>query len=206
MACSSNGCFNRRGDDGTARAGTLPKSARVDDRKYAGPKHLRIVRMITQRSSLAIHGGAPAATCSWPAWPVWDDAERTKLLNVLESGQWWYGEQVKQFERDYAAFHHVSHGVSCTNGTAAIEMALRALGVVAGDEVVVPAYTFIATASAVITVGAIPVFADIEEDTLCLDPADVERKITSRTKAIIPVHVAGRFANMTALSAIARKG
>jgi dTDP-4-amino-4,6-dideoxygalactose transaminase len=134
---------------------------------------------------------------------VWDDAERSALLDVLESGKWWYGEQVRRFEQEYAAFHDVRHGVSCTNGTAAIEMALRAIGIVAGDEVIVPAYTFIATASAVITVGAMPIFADILPDTLCIDPQDVRRKITPRTKAVIPVHVGGRFADLDVISAIA---
>src|SRR3954466_1946841 len=109
---------------------------------------------------LALHGGTPVTNREWPAWPVWDDAERRGLLEVLESGKWWYGDRVREFEEAYAAFHHVKHGVTCTNGTAAIEAALRAIGVVAGDEVIVPSYTFVATASAVVTAGAVPVFAD----------------------------------------------
>jgi len=161
--------------------------------------------MIESMSRLAIHGGAPAAKCEWPRWPIWDDTERRALLEVLESGQWWYGEQVRRFEETYAAFHHVKYGVSCTNGTTAIEAGLRAIGVLPGDEVIVPAYTFVATASAVVTVGAIPVFADIEPDTLCIDFRDAQCKVTPRTRAIIPVHVAGRFADMAALSALAAK-
>jgi dTDP-4-amino-4,6-dideoxygalactose transaminase len=161
--------------------------------------------MITRKSSLALLGGSPAAKREWPAWPVWDDTERAALLGVLESGKWWFGERIKQFEQAFAHFHNVRFGVSCTNGTAAIEIGLRALGIVRGDEVIVPPYTFIATASAVVTVGAIPIFADVEPDTLCLDPKDVERKITPRTKAIIPVHVAGRFADMDGLSRVAQK-
>src|SRR4051795_9175603 len=156
-------------------------------------------------SKLALLGGTPAANREWPAWPVWDDAERRGLAEVLESGKWWYGERVREFEEAFAAFHKVRYGVSCTNGTTAIEAGLRAIGVVPGDEVIVPPYSFIATASAVVTVGAVPVFADIEPDTLCLDPADVERKITPRTKAIIPVHMAGQFADMARLSSIAAK-
>lgn len=154
---------------------------------------------------LALLGGEKACDIAWPKWPVHDAAEESMLLDVLRSGQWWYGEKVRQFEREYAAFQGAAYGVSCTNGTTAIEMGLRALGVVPGDEVIVPPYTFIATASAVVTIGAVPVFADIEPDTLCLDPADVERKITTRTRAVIPVHVSGRFADMDRINELAKK-
>jgi len=157
------------------------------------------------KEKLALHGGAPSANRNWPTWPLWDDTERRGLQEVLESGNWWFGERIRQFEAAYAGFHHVRYGVSCMNGTVAIEAALRAVGVVPGDEVIVPAYSFVATASAVVTVGALPVFADIEPDTLCIDPQDVERKVTSRTKAIIPVYVAGRFADMAALMNIAER-
>jgi dTDP-4-amino-4,6-dideoxygalactose transaminase len=153
---------------------------------------------------LALNGGSPACQVTWPTWPIFDDSERRALLGVLDSGKWWFGEKVREFEAAYAAFQGAKFGVSCTNGTTAIEMALRALGIVEGDEVIVPPYSFIATASAVVTVGAIPVFADIEPTTLCLDPADVQNKITSRTKAIIPVHVAGYVADMDRLNAIAK--
>jgi len=136
---------------------------------------------------------------------VHDAAERRELQEVLESGKWWYGEKVRRFEAEFAAFQGARYGVTATNGTTAIEMALKGLGVVEGDEVIVPPYTFIATASAVVTVGAIPVFADILPESLCLDPADAERKITARTKAIIPVHVAGYVADVDRLNAIARQ-
>lgn len=127
------------------------------------------------------------------------------MAETLNSGQWWFGEKVKKFETEFAKFQGSAFAVSCTNGTTAIEMALRGVGVVEGDEVIVPPYTFIATASAVVTIGAIPVFADIRPDTLCLDAQDVERKITSRTKAVIPVHVAGYMADMEQLNALAQK-
>jgi dTDP-4-amino-4,6-dideoxygalactose transaminase len=157
------------------------------------------------RRSLASNGGPPACNVRWPRWPVWDEPERCQLLEVLESGKWWYGEKVKQFEAAFAAFQGARYGVTATNGTTAIEMGLRGLGVGEGDEVIVPPYTFIATATAVVTVGAIPVFADIQPGTLCLDPDDVERKIGPRTKAVIPVHVAGYVADMDRLSALARE-
>ena len=144
-------------------------------------------------------------TCDarWPTWPIHDESEKTALLEVLKSGKWWFGEKVEQFEAEYAAFQGARYAVTCTNGTTAIEMGLRALGVVEGDEVIVPCYSFIATASAVVTIGAIPVFADICHDTFCIDPADVEAKVTSRTKAIVPVHVSGLIADMDRINAIA---
>jgi dTDP-4-amino-4,6-dideoxygalactose transaminase len=159
----------------------------------------------TDSLKLALLGGVPACPVDWAAWPVFDDTERRLLLEVLESGRWWFGEKVRQFEAAFASFQGARFAVSCTNGTAALEMALRALGVVPGDEVILPPYSFIATASAVVIVGAIPVFADIQGDTLCLDPADVERKITSRTKAVLPVHVGGRVADMESLNALAHR-
>lgn len=159
----------------------------------------------TTSERLALLGGNPACDFAWPTWPIHDTTEESALLEVLRSGQWWYGEQVRRFEHEFALFQGAAYGVSCTNGTTAIEMGLRALGVVPGDEVIVPPYTFIATATAVVTVGAIPVFADIDPTTLCLDPDDAARKITARTRAIIPVHVAGRFADMQRINALAAK-
>jgi dTDP-4-amino-4,6-dideoxygalactose transaminase len=162
-------------------------------------------RPVSSSDRLTLLGGEAACNFSWPAWPIHDETEEAQLLEVLRSGAWWFGEKVRQFEREFAAFQGAKYSVSCTNGTTAIEMALRALGVVPGDEVIVPPYTFIATASAVVTVGAVPVFADIDPETLCIDPADAARKITSRTRAIIPVHVAGRFADMERINTLAKK-
>lgn len=158
-----------------------------------------------QSTRLALRGGPRTCDFAWPTWPIHDHTEEAALLEVLRSGKWWFGERVRQFESQFAAFQGARQAVTCTNGTTAIEMALRGLGVVAGDEVIVPPYTFIATASAVVTVGAVPIFADILPDTLCLDPADVANKITPRTKAVIPVHVAGRIADMDRLKALAEQ-
>ncbi len=159
----------------------------------------------TQHGVLALRGGPKACDFDWPSWPVHDESEEAALLQVLRSGKWWFGERVKQFERKFAEFQGAQHSVTCTNGTTALEMGLRALGVVEGDEVIVPCYSFIATATAVVTIGAIPVFADIRPDTLCIDPDDVAKKITERTSAIIPVHVAGRIADMTGINQIAKQ-
>lgn len=153
-------------------------------------------------AELAINGGKRACDLTWPSWPIWDDEERKALNNVLESGQWSYGERVHEFEAKFAEFQGAKFGVTCTSGTTALEVALLALGVGAGDEVIVPSYTAVATASAVLRVNAIPVFADILPWTLCIDHDDVERKITDRTKAIIPVHLAGYVADMDRLREI----
>jgi dTDP-4-amino-4,6-dideoxygalactose transaminase len=156
-------------------------------------------------AKLALLGGEAECRRAWPDWPVWGDEERAGLLGVLESGKWWYGPRVAEFEAKFAAFQDARFGVTTSSGTTALETCLRALRVGAGDEVVVPAYTFIATASAVVNVGARPVFADVLPDTLCMDPADAERKLTPRTRAIMPVHLAGHVADMDALVRLARR-
>ncbi|PIU51342.1 aminotransferase DegT [Candidatus Desantisbacteria bacterium CG07_land_8_20_14_0_80_39_15] len=142
---------------------------------------------------------------AFPSWPVFGEEERKNLLEVFESGKWWYGEKVKEFEKKYAEFQDTKFGVTCTNGTAALEISLLACGIGAGDEVIIPPYTFMATASAVLKVNAIPVFADIDLDTSNIDSSDVEKKITKNTKAIIPVHFAGLPCDMDALNKIAKK-
>jgi len=159
-----------------------------------------------QTSTLALLGGSPVRgpETSWPAWPVYDDVERQALLEVLQSGKWFYGERVARFERDFAAFQDAKFGVSCNSGTAAIELVLQALGIGVGDEVIIPPYTFVATASAVLRVGATPVFADID-DTWCLDPASAEAAITPHTKALMPVHFGGRICDMDRMHAIGRQ-
>jgi dTDP-4-amino-4,6-dideoxygalactose transaminase len=136
---------------------------------------------------------------------MWDARERDGLLDALESGEWWYGKRVKQFEAEFAAFQDARFGVTASSGTIALETMLQALDIGPGDEVIVPPYTFIATASAVLRVGAIPVFADIEADTWCLDPNDVLRKITARTKAIMPVHFSGRIVDMDLYNEMGRQ-
>ena len=138
-------------------------------------------------------------------WPVFDDAERTALNEVLESGVWGgYSPKVKEFEQAFAAFHETRYAASASNGTVTLEAALQAAGIVAGDEVIVPPITFVATAAAVLRVGATPVFADIGRD-YNLDPASTAEAISPRTRAIIVVHFAGRPADMDALNTLAAK-
>ncbi len=158
-------------------------------------------------AKLAVNGGTPVRTAPFPAWPVFDERELDALKSVLYSGKWGCtsGTQVKEFEQQFAQFCGAEYGICMTSGTSALETALWAVGVEAGDEVIVPPYTFIATASAVCMVGGIPVFVDIEPGTFNLDPKQIVAAITERTKAIVPVHIGGRPADMDAITEIAAK-
>jgi dTDP-4-amino-4,6-dideoxygalactose transaminase len=128
-------------------------------------------------------------------------------MQVLKSRVWWrtLGTRTLEFERKFASYHQAKHGIAVTNGTAALEVVLAALGVGPSDEVIVPDFTFIATASAVLAAGALPVLVDVTSDTYCLDPTLVEERITDRTKAIIAVHMGGHPADLDRLPGIARR-
>lgn len=155
-------------------------------------------------SLLALLGGRPVRDRPFASWPIFDDAERAALNQVLESGVWGgYSPAVQQFEASFAKQHDCRFGVSTCNGTLSLEAALHALGIGANDEVIVPPITFVATATAVLRVGAIPVFADIDSRSYNLDPAQVDRSITKRTRAIIPVHFGGHPADLDALISLA---
>jgi dTDP-4-amino-4,6-dideoxygalactose transaminase len=127
-----------------------------------------------------------------------------RFAAVLESGRFIFGPEVDAFEREAAAYLGVPHAIGVANGTDALVLALEAMGIGRGDEVVCPAFTFYATAEAIVRVGATPVFADIDPVTLNLDPAAVSAVVTDRTKAIIPVHLFGRPAPLDELAALGR--
>lgn len=156
---------------------------------------------------LAILGGTPLKQNPFPNWPQYDQQEEKALMDVLHSGVWWRtpGTRTLQFEQDFARYHQVNHGVACTNGTAALEIAVAALGIGSGDEVIVPDFTFVATASAVLANGAMPVMVDVDPDTFNINPDLVEKAITSRTKAVICVHLGGMPCDMDRLLEIAKK-
>ncbi len=138
------------------------------------------------------------------AKPIIGDEERAAVDAVLRSGMLAQGAEVAEFEKEFSAELLDGRPVVAVNsGTAGLHLGLLAAGVGPGDEVIVPSFTFAATANSVALTGATPVFADIELDQFCLDPADVARKVTERTKGIMPVHLYGHPANMTALAAIA---
>ena len=126
------------------------------------------------------------------------------VAQVLQQGQFVLGPQVSAFEQEAAAYLGTEYAVGVASGTDALVLALRALGIGPGDEVIVPAYTFFATAEAVLLIGAVPVYVDIDADTYCLDVRHVAQRITARTRAIIPVHLYGHPADMTPLLELAR--
>lgn len=139
-----------------------------------------------------------------PEWPISGEREIELLREVLDSGRWGgHSDLVKRFEREFAAFTQCTHAVSAMNGTVTLEMALSAAGVGAGDEVIVPAISFISTAMAVSRVGATPVFVDIEPLSFNMDPDCAAAAITSRTKAMIPVHFGAAIADMDRLRPLA---
>ena len=156
---------------------------------------------------LAVNGGSPVRTRPFPTWPVFDRSEEEALLDVLRSGRWGRldGSHVAAFEEAFAAYQGARHAVAVTNGTVALRLALLAAGVHAGDEVIVPPYTFLATASAVVEANCTPVFADIEPDTYNIDPAAIEAAITPHTAAVIPVHFAGLAAAMAPILEVAQR-
>ncbi len=156
----------------------------------------------------AILGGTPIrAGKSWPSWPQWDEGERQSLAQVLESGAWSSarGEQASSWAAEFAAFQGARHGLPVTNGTHTMEAALAACGVGEGDEVIVPAITFVATASVVLAVNATPVIVDVDPDTLCIDVAAAEAAVTERTRAVMPVHIAGASCDMDALAELCKR-
>jgi dTDP-4-amino-4,6-dideoxygalactose transaminase len=146
-------------------------------------------------------------TGNWPTWPQWTQADVEAVSAVIDSGAWngVDAPAVTAFERRWAEYTGARHAICAANGTDTLVLALRALGVSAGDEVIVPAYTFLATASAVALAGATPVFADIDPNSYCLDPAAVAAAVTPRTAAVIVVHLGGHPADLDALSEVCRR-
>jgi dTDP-4-amino-4,6-dideoxygalactose transaminase len=160
-------------------------------------------------TQLAIHGGQPTRTQPYPAWPVFDERDVEAVTAVVRSGNWggfpYPGPQTAEFLRRFSELQGGGYGVAMMNGTVTMQIALQAAGIGWGDEVLVPAYTFHATAYAPIAAGAIPVLVDIDPETYCIDPKAAEAAITERTRAIIPVHLAAQMADMDAIMALAEK-
>jgi L-glutamine:2-deoxy-scyllo-inosose/3-amino-2,3-dideoxy-scyllo-inosose aminotransferase len=148
----------------------------------------------------------------WPLWPQYNSQLRQDLNNVVESGRWaisgyWTGQECmeRNFSEAFAAFNHVPYCTPTTSGSSALMISLEALGIGFGDEVIVPAFTWIATATAVLNVNAKPILVDVDPDTYCIDINKIEEVITEHTKAIIPVHIYGCMSDMDSILAIAKK-
>ncbi|MFW6146695.1 MAG: DegT/DnrJ/EryC1/StrS family aminotransferase [Planctomycetota bacterium] len=156
-------------------------------------------------SPLALLGGTPVRREPWPAWPQHGPAVRDAIDRVARSNCYHpqFGGETEAFEQAFAAFHDGGHAVAVANGTLALQAAMAAAGVGCGDEVIVPAYTYVASASAAVDQNAVPVFVDSEPASQGLDADDVRRKITPRTKAIVAVHTNGYPCDMDAVMAVA---
>lgn len=137
--------------------------------------------------------------------PLIEDPEINEVIDTLKSGWLGTGPKVHQFEEMFKEYKGINFAIALNSCTAALHLSMLAIGIKPGDEVIVPTMTFAATANAVIHAGGKPVFADCEKDTMNIDPLDIERKITSKTKAILPVHFAGRACNMGAIMDIAKR-
>ena len=160
-------------------------------------------------SELAILGGPKTRTEPYPQWPVWDQRDIDAVVEVVKSGRWggypYPGPKTAELAKRFSELQGGGYAVPMINGTVTMEVALRAAGIGWGDKVIVPAYTFQATASAPMGAGAIPVIVDVDPNTYCLDPKAAEKAITPKTKAIIPVHLGSNMADMDAIMALAEK-
>lgn len=157
---------------------------------------------------LAITGGKPVRRKPFPVWPVFTKDEERALIKVLRSANWggypFPNQHAAAFGKKFARFHGAKFALAVANGTIAIEIALKAAGISPGDEVIVPAYTWEGTVGPVLRLNAVPVFVDVDPATYCLDANLIEQAVTSKTKAILPVHLAMRFADMDKICRIAK--
>ena len=158
-------------------------------------------------SKPALLGGPKIRTRDWPEWPVYGKNDEEALARVLRSKLWYRstGTEVTAWEKGYAQLTGAKACLATANGTGALMIALSALGVGAGDEVIVPPYTFVATVNAVLSLDAIPVFVDTDRETFQIDAKKIDDAITERTVAILPVHMGGSPADLDSILAIANK-
>jgi dTDP-4-amino-4,6-dideoxygalactose transaminase len=157
---------------------------------------------------LAITGGKPVRRKPFTPWPIYTEREKQGLLKVLKSRNWggypFPNKLADAFAQKFARYHGAKYGLAVVNGTVAIEVALRAISIEPGDEVIVPAYTWEGTVGPVLLLNAVPVFVDVDPDTYCLDSKLIVRALTPKTRAILPVHLAMSFADMDDITRIAQ--
>ncbi len=181
-------------------------------KKTAGKNSKRIGSTPQSVDMLAILGGKPVRKKPFDYYPAFGKEELSAVINVMKSkklsgfyADFLGGQKVKEFEAAFAKYHSVKHAIAVNSGTSALHIAVAAAGLGPGDEVITTPYTFTATASSILMHNAIPVFADIDPVTFNIDPAEIEKKITQSTKAILPVHLYGHPADMDAIMRIAKK-
>jgi dTDP-4-amino-4,6-dideoxygalactose transaminase len=157
---------------------------------------------------LAITGGKPVRRKPFAPWPIYAQAEARGLQKVLASRNWggypFPNSLADSFAQKFARFHGAKYGLAVANGTIAIQIALKAAGIKPGDEVIVPAYTWEGTVGPILLLNAVPVFVDVDPATYCLNAKLIEKALTPKTRAILPVHLAMRFADMDEICRIAR--
>jgi perosamine synthetase len=161
-----------------------------------------------QADKPALLGGTPVHQGGWPQWPQWHESWEPEIIEVLRSGRWSSaggGGQVANFETAYAKLLGAKRCVATASGSTALITSMHVMGVDAGDEVITSPFTFIATYNTILTLRALPVFADTDPATLTMDPASIESRITERTRAIVPVHIYGLPCDMDPINAIAKK-
>ncbi len=161
---------------------------------------------------LALTGGERVRDRDFFLWPHFDERELRYVEETIRSRRWFAGmrgadpeSRTREFEEFFARHHGARFGIACANGTVAIEIALQAAGIGVGDEVIVPGLTFIATLTAVLKVNAIPIVVDVDYETQCIDPKAIERALTDRTRAVIPVHFGGFVCDMDRIMALAAR-
>lgn len=161
----------------------------------------------TAQNKLAINGGPKVHPGKWPGWPEWNQAAEKDITEMFRTGRWWRGsgEHVAEFEKKYAELIGTKRCLATASGTTSLITAMHALGVDAGDEVLVSPFTFIATYNAIMMLKALPVFVDSDPETFLIDPKKIEERITDRTTAIIPVHIYGLPVDMDNVNSVAKK-
>ena len=157
-------------------------------------------------SNLAIFGGEPVRTKPFPVWPKVTNEIKNSIINTIENEEWGVGSStIDLFNNRFAEMQDAKFSLAIHSGTSAIWICLKAAGIETGDEVILPSYTFIATSTAVVLANAVPVFSDIDLETGNIDPKSIEKLITKKTKAIIPVHTGGSPSDMDKILGISKK-